>query len=529
MASWILVPIVAGQGPAIPSQWMGTTSNLSRASREALASGAATALTAYVDPNMANQPNTGTTTDLPQLKYVASVFAVLTLQDHYSGNLTWNDTVTNGLLDYYQENGLYGKPPNTLNSDAIYWGLTFFYAYRTYRQHSLLDLAIVAYNATYVNGFISPSAAESGTGAGRNVSFSPPSGCSGTYAGGVFWTEGVQNNTEITAYTIAPFLALSAYLYEETNQSVYQEAAQLSADFAINHLWNGTAFSYTFYPLSCTMGGDWITISQWLIEGLAVWANVTRNETLTSFLDVAVSNTTTYSVWSLEDGVNQEGLKSTDYTSIDKGIFVRALVEARNRNPGTALATYIEAYITVQFNALLDHARDPNTDFYSTAWIGPPASSFIAGGNIAALDVLNAAFSFVEDASAPSSSSHKSNKAGVIAASTVSAIVASTGFAIALYFWRQRRVEGSANHAEPYMVQSTTLPSTKWNRFYAPHRDEPPASWAITSEAGPAPTSTLDGGYERGLMTELSDQVRRLYDLVQHRRLSVELPPQYND
>ena len=89
-------------------------------------------------------------------KYLASFYAVLALQDFYSGNSTWNETVTNGLLEYNQQYGLYGKAPNTLNSDAIYWGLVFFYAYRSYNQSYLLQYAEAAYNMTYMNGFISP-------------------------------------------------------------------------------------------------------------------------------------------------------------------------------------------------------------------------------------------------------------------------------------------------------------------------------------------------------------------------------------
>ncbi|KZV64452.1 hypothetical protein PENSPDRAFT_757266, partial [Peniophora sp. CONT] len=235
---------VVGQGLAIPSKWIGTTSNYSRESREMLANRAATSLLARVDTTAQN--------DLPQLKYLTSVFAVLILQDYYSGNSTWNSTVTNSLLEYRQQYGFYGQPPGTLNSDAIYWGLAFFYAYRTYRQQSLLDEAIAAYNTTYMNAFITPSAAVNGTGIGRNVSFSPPPDCTGTFAGGVFFTEGVQNDTEITAFTVAPFMTLSAYLFEQTRDPVYQQAAQLSLDFAINHLWNGTVFYRTFFPSNCT-------------------------------------------------------------------------------------------------------------------------------------------------------------------------------------------------------------------------------------------------------------------------------------
>ena len=47
---------------------------------------------------------------------------------------------------------------------------------------------------------------------------------------------------------------------------------------------------------------------------------------------------------------------TSDKDNIDKGIFVRALAEARLRNPGTALASYIEGFITVQASASVKHS-----------------------------------------------------------------------------------------------------------------------------------------------------------------------------
>ena len=109
--------------------------------------------------------------DLPSLRYFSSLFSVLALQDYNSGNQTWSDKVVNGMQNYYRQYGVYSVPP-AINSDSIYWGLAFFYAYRTYKQQALLDLAKEAYNTTYTDAFITPSVAASGTGAGRGVPFS---------------------------------------------------------------------------------------------------------------------------------------------------------------------------------------------------------------------------------------------------------------------------------------------------------------------------------------------------------------------
>ena len=63
--------------------------------------------------------------------------------------------------------------------------------------------------------------------------------------------------------------SLSAYLFEETKEPVYQQAAQLSVDFSLSHLWNGTVFERTFDPSTCTTRdqGPASTLNQWLLEG----------------------------------------------------------------------------------------------------------------------------------------------------------------------------------------------------------------------------------------------------------------------
>ena len=81
-------------------------------------------------------------------------------------------------------------------------------------------------------------------------------------------------------------------------------------------------------------------------------------------MEDVVPNLVTFPTWSLNDGVikgksctrpnfpaltqTAEAFQPDNREVIDKGIFIRALAEARRRNPGTALAKYIESYILVQ-------------------------------------------------------------------------------------------------------------------------------------------------------------------------------------
>ena len=141
--------------------------------------------------------------EFPKVSEYANTFAVIALQDYYSGNSSWDDVVYNGIQAHYAASGLYDSSPQ--NSESIYWALVFFYAYRTYKRPLLLDLAKMAYNQTYTLGFIDIQAASNGTGAGRSVPFLPPPNCTNcevpntfytpfilrewpdTLAGGVFW------------------------------------------------------------------------------------------------------------------------------------------------------------------------------------------------------------------------------------------------------------------------------------------------------------------------------------------------------
>ena len=111
--------------------------------------------------------------DFNLIEDITNIFVVLTMQDYYSGNSTWNSTVLNGLRDYYQNNGV----KSGFYNDAIYWALAFFYAYRTYNQQFLLDLSVSSYDFVYSGAFITPEAATSWSGAGREGSFLPPTGC----------------------------------------------------------------------------------------------------------------------------------------------------------------------------------------------------------------------------------------------------------------------------------------------------------------------------------------------------------------
>ncbi|VDC04950.1 unnamed protein product [Peniophora sp. CBMAI 1063] len=550
---WILVVCfilwvgtTVGQDPTVPGTWQNSTSSLSREERESLAYSAAVPL---------SKIDTLGSTGLAQLQDVTSLFALLALQDYYSGNVSWRTQGTDNLQAYIDKYGFFAQGKQALYSDAIYWGLGIFYSYRTYKDPALMALAVSAWETTYTGAFITPSEAVSGQGAGRNVSFLSPTNCTGgTFAGGVFRSKDVQSSTYAGMEAIGPFMALSAYLFEETNNATYQETAQLSLDFVLNHLWNGSIVFDGLELSTCNYLIKPFTINQaWFVEGLSVWANVTKNDTMTTLLQDVVFSVTQFPSWSLPDGVvfDHDPLLNS-FDQILKGVYIRGLAEARARNPETALARYIEAYITVQFNSMLSGARgaSPNDSFYSVSWYGPAPTSFDTSGNVAALDVLNAAFSLVAPSSSPgnpstgstptsqsATASAKSSKAGPIAGGVVGGVAAVAAVLAIFFFYRRRKAQEHAEaepefgilpvtttFVQPFVTVSSTVNATTTSS--KSQRSAPLLS--VSSPVSTSPSAPRDQEYEQGEsidVSELPSLVQRLNNFLQGRQS--EAPPRY--
>ena len=59
-----------------------------------------------------------------------------------------------------------------------------------------------------------------------------------------------------TSYESYSIDRLSAYLFEETQDPMYYEAAQLSVDFMIRYMWSGSTVNYAFSLHTCTANSD---------------------------------------------------------------------------------------------------------------------------------------------------------------------------------------------------------------------------------------------------------------------------------
>ncbi|KAI0309935.1 hypothetical protein OF83DRAFT_1088716 [Amylostereum chailletii] len=404
------------------------TSDVPRGTRLAQADAAIGVLTPLFNPSNGS-------IDALNLPQSANLICALALHDYLAGNASHESVATNNLLLFQRTHtGFYDATTSLFAFDADssvdalppgQWGLAALYAYRAYDQGYLLDIAKSVWTDTS-KAMVTVADAANGSHPSRTLKFEGQ--CEGaTTAGGVFWLVDSPTNTLVNGESVG----LSAYLYEATNDSQYAVAAELSAGFVYNHMYNRTIVLDTFDLVECAITpgtGAFTYNSAFWLEGLAVWAAV-GNASWWNVVEALAVSTIEFPGWTRSDGINLEDAGTPQDPSSDsfgsgwkgavrllascsensvvltyvrptsrpppqQAIFVRSLNELRRRlgTSNAPLTALIEGYITVQYNALVDLAAAPGSTVYSSSWIGPPTTQVLAWGQSAAIDVLNAAF-----------------------------------------------------------------------------------------------------------------------------------------
>ncbi|KZV70404.1 hypothetical protein PENSPDRAFT_752599 [Peniophora sp. CONT] len=576
----VYAPGAIAQDFTVPQNWLSTIvntdSNLTRTQREGLASGTAHTLVGNVDLS------TGSIGVLDAVT-TASLASVLALQDYYSGNTTWRDQVLEGTLSKYStQHPTYadGYQYGTWSPDTLHFGLAAYYAYRTYNDSTALQLSITNWQLAYAS-FMTTQRAEAGTLPGAS-NFT--SNCSPKLAGGVFTQPPIGTDAEIATDSSGMMISLSGYLFNVTRNATYLDAAELAWHFMQENAYQpGNPILAGVDASDCapldTRIYTWNT--GLYLQGTAVLASITGNDSYQTVLKDLVEVGANASWTSTEDGriteyftgSASEGISAT--FSAYKGLYIRALAEAARLNPGTPMADYIRSYITVQLHAITQSANTEGTNFYSTTWNGPPATSFDALGAIAALDVLNPTSSYlsaggVSSTTIPTPSSTKAPSAGQtsvapskrsfvgvggIVGGVVGGMAGCVAMALAMFFMRKRKRRSSAvdtsvdasGRMQPGMVDLQPFmldrPSEiAVGRLYkgeamASHTGNMSISAPISSQAPSAPvsditTDALVAPARRGTNDEveavLSDFANRIQAMLHMRhRETDEQPPQY--
>ncbi|VDB86704.1 unnamed protein product [Peniophora sp. CBMAI 1063] len=311
-------------------------------------------------------------------------------------------------------------------------------------------------------------------------------------------TQNRTNATDLTVYSsgLGPWVTLGARLAELTGNGTFLTAAEQSIQFMNAHMINVNSasgvISDRFNVTSCSVVAG-VPPLAWdvgpYIEGLSIVANITQNSSYTQMINDLVPAVVNVPVWHDGSGVLVE---DTQYSL--KGTIIRGLLEARLRNPSnTGLVALIDAYITVQYNAIIKSAAIGNND-YKLSWIGNDTAQYTTPANLAALDALNAAYVIAPPGSgnnatsaANSQSNRSSSHVGAIVGGVIGGLVAAAILVLALYLYlrRRRRAHDPSNAIIPSGPRSALEPD--------------PFIQATPTSRVPLTASTEKGGYQHRL------------------------------
>ncbi|KAF8189560.1 hypothetical protein K438DRAFT_1971675 [Mycena galopus ATCC 62051] len=211
-----------------------------------------------------------------------------------------------------------------------------------------------------------------------------------TMAGGTFERKNPLAPT-INVLATGGFFVLSALLAEATGEQEYMDAAKASLNFISNHLLNSQKVVQDAISArandSCAASTKTIQEaynSGLVIEGLAILYSVTSDASIFDMIGEMVRAVFKYSGWQGSNGIIRNGA-----TKSGDPVLPRALATVIARSATTAaLKSSIEAYLSVQFNAVVDLATTPGSNIYASSWVGPPSSLFSAGHQTSAIQAL---------------------------------------------------------------------------------------------------------------------------------------------
>ncbi|ESK95306.1 glycoside hydrolase family 76 protein [Moniliophthora roreri MCA 2997] len=266
------------------------------------------------------------------------------------------------------------------------------------------------------------------------------------------------------------FFVISALLAELTSNSTYLDAALRTASFIRTNMHRTPGIvqgvvvkdncSNAQFSDNLPRGQDETGM---MIQGLVVLDSIQRH-TNSSIMD------------EIRQAVSASGaqigpaswLRQDEVMLPNAGYLAHALGFVYERIPSnmTELKSYLQSFIGVQFNAILDQATSFEHENLYGNWIGPPSTVFHSSNQTSACQGLIAAISIpqatVENAApfpkVPGSKA-SSTPVGAIAGGVVGgvAIVAIAGICIFYYRRRQRRSEDGGTATTPFTTQASTI------------------------------------------------------------------------
>ncbi|KAJ7832726.1 hypothetical protein B0H13DRAFT_2370794 [Mycena leptocephala] len=267
-------------------------------------------------------------------------------------DIATNQTTYQAVLEEYFPLAATGR---TNFSDGAIFGRAAARAYVAYKNPTFLDYAVQSWWF------------------GRAYTISPADAASGSIS---------TKDFPIWEHALDDTSSLSALLAEATSDPMYLQAAMESVQFVHAHLLHtdnvvrdGLSGSASH---SCSTN---LLLEPYnsglIIQGLAVLGDITGNCTIQNLLNEILLAAIPTMAWQKSDGI------------VGDPEMVDGLGAVYFRKSTThQMQQYVEGYLAVQFNAVLDLATKDGTNIYGGSWRGPPSTDFSARNQTNALSAL---------------------------------------------------------------------------------------------------------------------------------------------
>ncbi|VDC04448.1 unnamed protein product [Peniophora sp. CBMAI 1063] len=428
---WILPVCVFAQNFTVPDTWRKPTSTRSRNERLSVAQAAVQSMTESI--------NTSNGTDDALTAWQsASLLGSVAQFDYISNGQSYRNFVHESIAAYQSGHPDFfdSRLQQNLTTDPLMWGLAAYYASRAYNDTDLLGTAVHVWDITQAY-LVSDEDGAAGSQHTRNGSFVPhcTPNSNATSAGAILTQASLPTDYTSSAETVGAYVALSAHLWNSTGNSTYLASAEQSALFMYNHMYSpDLQIVWNSFNLQTCQANElqWTHNQGLLMEGLSILSSspVATSSTWASLLQTLVSSTIPCPAWTIPTGdaagiLNETSPgaqpSSNDVALTYRDVYMRSLYEVWSRtDPSEPMALFIQSFMIVQYNALLDLASKDGGNF-SSVWAGPQASQMLDWSQSASLDVLSGTIDMISNSTGPGTS-HKALSGGDIAGIVVGVV-----------------------------------------------------------------------------------------------------------
>ncbi|KAL0057170.1 hypothetical protein AAF712_016198 [Marasmius tenuissimus] len=423
----------------------------------------------------------------------------------------------------------------------LVYGYAALLAYHAYSDESFLRVAEKHWNLG-LSFTLTDSDITAGVSRSKNISIASRCPNGATLVGGTFSVTNNESNAALNAGATGDFLILSATLSSATSNQTYLELAQKSADFIHHHMYSGNGVFYN--QLNATDCSPVNKLSRYpydsgsIIHGLSLLSSLTQNMSTVDFVQEIVVKTTSNPAWHRNESdmiLNLEGVKYSDGGE-PKARLMRGYTELYQASTTpTDLKSYLESYISTQFNAVVDLAKSGGSNVYGPQVIygpqynGPPrGTQFVNDSQAGAITALMGGLAVGENNASGSEPLSRSVPVGAIVGGVIGGITLAGLVAASLWVYRLRvRAQRDHETVSPWEAPAPFFDTMA--RSTGKNPPPPPKTSTVLGPSDASPdsgaTSTLESmaTTTEGLLSALNQRVEN-----ERRWDPNEPPPEYS-